>query len=78
MDNEKISPLASGIIQGLKEAIADANGEPITGTKNLPFFAFSLNRFANNSICLKVNLHELLVFLSELCKVGNKADAKLI
>ena len=38
MDNEKISPLASGIIQCLKEAIADANGEPITGTKKSAVF----------------------------------------
>ena len=33
MDNKKISPIASGIIKGLQEAIADANGEPVTGTK---------------------------------------------
>ena len=31
MDNGKISPIASGIMQGLQEAIADANGEPVTG-----------------------------------------------
>lgn len=33
MDNEKISPIASGIMQGLNEAIADANGEPVCGIK---------------------------------------------
>ena len=33
MDNEKISPLASGIMQGLQEAIADANGELVCGIK---------------------------------------------
>ena len=33
MNNEKISPLASGIIQGLKEAIADSNGETVDGIK---------------------------------------------
>ena len=38
MDNEKISPLASGIMQGLQEAIADANGEPVAGTKKSVVF----------------------------------------
>lgn len=33
MNNEKISPLAAGILQGLKEAIADTNGEPVNDTK---------------------------------------------
>ena len=33
MDNEKISPLACGILQGLKEAIADADGKPVDGIK---------------------------------------------
>lgn len=33
MDNEKISPIASGILQGLQEAIADANGEKVDGIK---------------------------------------------
>ena len=34
MDNEKISPLACGILQGLKEAIADADGKTVDGIKN--------------------------------------------
>ena len=38
MDNKKISPLASGIMQGLQEAIADANGEPVAGTKKSVVF----------------------------------------
>ena len=38
MDNEKISPLASGIIQGLQEAISDANGKPVDGTKKSVVF----------------------------------------
>lgn len=33
MNNEKLSPLASGIIQGLQEAIADTNGESVDGMK---------------------------------------------
>lgn len=33
MNNENLSPLANGILQGLQEAIADSNGEPVTGTK---------------------------------------------
>ena len=33
MDNEKVSPIASDIMQGLNEAIADANGEPVCGIK---------------------------------------------
>ena len=33
MGNEKISPIASGIIQGLKEAIIHASGEPVVGIK---------------------------------------------
>ena len=38
MDNKKISPIASGIMQGLQEAIADANGEPVAGTKKSVVF----------------------------------------
>ena len=33
MDNKEISPIASGIMQGLQEAIADVSGTPIDGTK---------------------------------------------
>lgn len=33
MNNENLSPLASGIIQGLQEAITDANGESVNGIK---------------------------------------------
>ena len=33
MNNEKISPIASSIMQGLQEANADANGEPVCGIK---------------------------------------------
>lgn len=33
MDNKKFSPLACGILQGLKETIADANGESVNGIK---------------------------------------------
>ena len=33
MDNKEISPIASSIMQGLQEAIADVSGTPIDGTK---------------------------------------------
>lgn len=33
MDNKEISPIASGIMQGLQEAIADVSGTPIDGIK---------------------------------------------
>ena len=33
MDNEKISSIASGIMQGLQEAIADVSGNTIDGIK---------------------------------------------
>lgn len=33
MQNENISPIASGILQGLQEAIADTSGKPVNGTK---------------------------------------------
>ena len=33
MDNKEISPIASGIMQGLQEVIADAGGEPVDGIK---------------------------------------------
>ena len=33
MDNKEISPIASGIMQGLQEAIADASGTLIDGIK---------------------------------------------
>ena len=38
MDNEKISPIASGIMQGLQEAISDTNGETINGMKKPTVF----------------------------------------
>ena len=31
--SEKISPIAEGIVQGLKEAISDVNGEQVKGLK---------------------------------------------
>ena len=33
MNNEKISPIASDIIQGLQEALAHASGIPVAGIK---------------------------------------------
>lgn len=33
MTNENISPVATGILQGLNEALAYANGQPLKGTR---------------------------------------------
>lgn len=80
MQNENISPIASGILQGLQEAIADTSGKPVNGTKKSVVYRIEpqiiRQQLINNSICPKVNLLTHSAFHYEPYKVGNKANAK--